>query len=149
MNNSTRHLETSLMSDHFTIIWEKMSAVTIPSPKAGEQDLPHCRAEQKCRLQRHHIWPSGHDPLPGQAPSDRRPGPSAAWSGSWSLKTKEITAKKGKGKNESLLSFQLPFGILIKAKRQKKWMKEGLNETVEEKRKKESLVELLKAKNEP
>lgn len=62
--------------------------------------LPHCQAEQRCRLQRHHIWLWGRDPPPRQAPADRLPDPSAAWSGSQSLDRQEITAEMAKGGRE-------------------------------------------------
>lgn len=60
--------------------------------------LPHCQAERRRRLLRHHIWLWGHDPPLGQVPLARLPDPSVAWSGSQSLGAQEMTAKKRQGK---------------------------------------------------
>lgn len=83
---------SALLMDVFIEMHEDILVVMYSS--SSPLILPHCQAGQRRRLQRHHIWLWGHDPLPGQAPTDRLPEPSAAWSGSRSLRTQEMTARR-------------------------------------------------------
>lgn len=121
--------------------------------------LPHCQAEQRCRLQRHHIWLWGRDPPPRQAPADRLPDPSAAWSGSQSLDRQEITAEMAKGGREkeqekkerrrmkwySASNFLPGYWSKKKKKGAGAWMKEGVNAS-QRKRESECTVDLLGGK---
>lgn len=83
--NLSALLKIILSSSHLWGYFEGNSSLLI---------LPHCQAERRRRLRRHHIWLWGHDPPPGQAPPARLPDPSAAWSGSQSLDAQEMTAKR-------------------------------------------------------